>query len=265
VQELTKRTLSGACIGPIVLLLFCFLPPRILLLFLFIVACAATYELLSISGIRETVLMGTLAVLSMLPLYGSSPYGFLIWLLFSPLVYLVYRMIKSSEESQGLNEEIARHVVVLLAAQVFIILPLFYLYRLKGLHQYLPVILLLAIWASDTGAYFIGRRFGKKRLAPRISPKKTYAGLFGALLGGAVVTFAFGPVLGMTMAESIFVGTAVGALGQLGDIFESIAKRVCNVKDSSTLIPGHGGILDRIDSFLFSTPFVFHYLTGFVK
>ncbi len=130
---------------------------------------------------------------------------------------------------------------------------------------YFPVILILTIWASDTGAYFIGKSFGKKRLAPQISPKKTYAGLFGALFGGAMLTLAFGKMLGMDIAESIVVGAMIGLLGQLGDIFESIAKRVYNVKDSSALIPGHGGMLDRIDSFLFSTPFLYHYLMGFAK
>ena len=130
---------------------------------------------------------------------------------------------------------------------------------------YFPIILVITIWASDTGAYFIGKTFGKKRLAPRISPKKTYAGLFGALFGGVVLTLAFGKLLGIDVFESIVVGAMIGLLGQLGDIFESIAKRVYNVKDSSGLIPGHGGMLDRIDSFLFSTLFLYHYLVGFAK
>jgi phosphatidate cytidylyltransferase len=236
-----------------------------LLLFLFVVACMAVYELLSISGSRDRLIVGALAVLSMLPLHAGSAGNFLIWVMFSPLVYLGFRVIKPSDDPSAPNEEIARHVVVLLASQIFIVLPLFYFYRLKELHQYFPAILLLAIWASDTGAYFIGRKFGHKRLAPAISPKKTYAGLFGSLLGGAVVTCAFSAVLHQGLAESILLGVAVGALGQGGDIFESIAKRVCSVKDSSALIPGHGGILDRIDSFLFSTPFLYHYLTGWVK
>jgi phosphatidate cytidylyltransferase len=177
----------------------------------------------------------------------------------------VFRVVKPSDASTAANEEIARHVLMMLASQVFIVLPLFYFYRLKELHQYYPAILLLAIWASDTGAYFIGRKFGRRRLAPAISPKKTYAGLFGALLGAAVVTSAFAAALQLGLAEAILIGAVVGALGQVGDIFESIAKRVCSVKDSSGLIPGHGGVLDRMDSFLFSTPFFYHYLTGWVK
>ncbi len=263
-QELTKRVLSGICIAPVVLLLFLFLPPRWLFLFLFLVASLATYELLSISGITQKFLIGVLAVLSVIPLYGGSLSAFVIWLMFSPLVFLMYRMITAREE-QNLNEEIAGRVALLVAAQIFIVLPLFYLYRLREVSVYFPVILVLTIWASDTGAYFIGKTFGKRRLAPVISPKKTYAGLFGALFGGAVLTLACGRILGIGIIESVVVGAVIGLLGQLGDIFESIVKRVYSVKDSSGLIPGHGGMLDRIDSFLFSTPFLYHYLVGLAR
>ena len=264
-QELTKRILSGACIGPVVLLLFFFLPTRWLFLFLFIVACLATYELTSISGSKQKFLVGILAVLSVIPLHGASLSAFIFWLMFSPLVFLIYRVIASGGDAQGVSDEIAAQVTVLLLAQIFVVLPIFYLYRLREANLYFPIILVVTIWASDTGAYFIGKTFGKKRLAPRISPKKTYAGLFGALFGGAVLTLAFGKLLGINLFESIVVGVMVGLLGQLGDIFESIVKRVYNVKDSSGLIPGHGGMLDRIDSFLFSAPFFYHYLVGFAK
>ena len=124
-QELTKRILSGACIGPVVLLLFFFLPTRWLFLFLFIVACLATYELISISGTKQKFLVGALAVLSVIPLHGASLSAFIIWLMFSPLVFLIYHMIASGEESQGVNEEIAGQVTVLVVSQIFIVLPLF--------------------------------------------------------------------------------------------------------------------------------------------
>ncbi len=264
-QELPKRILSGVCIGPAILLLFFFLPARFLLLFLFVVACLATSELLSISGTKDRWLVGALAVLSLGPLYGASASAFVIWLLFSPLLVLIRQMIAPGEGSQGINEEMAKRVAVLVVSQIFIVLPLFYFYRLRQMNVYLPIILILAIWASDTGAYFIGKSFGKRRLAPQMSPKKTYAGLLGALFGGSALTLAFGKMLGMGVGESIAIGAVLGLLGQLGDIFESIAKRVYNVKDSSGLIPGHGGMLDRIDSFLFTTPFLYHYLVGFAR
>jgi phosphatidate cytidylyltransferase len=158
---------------------------------------------------------------------------------------------------------LGRDIVVMLLSQTFILLPLFTLYRLKELNALFPVIVLLTVWATDTCAYFVGKSLGKRKLAPAISPKKTIAGLAGAVLGGAILMAIFGGYMGMKPLESLVIGGVVGLLGQLGDIFESVGKRVFAVKDSSTLIPGHGGILDRIDSFLFTTPFVYHYLAGF--
>ncbi len=264
-QELTKRVATGVCIGPLVLLLFLFLPSRWFFLFMFIVACLATHELLSFSGARPRLLVGALAVLSAVPLYTASLPAFILWVMFSPLILLACRMIVSYDDSEAVNEEIATAVAVMLGAQFFIVLPMLYFYWLREVNLYFPLILILTIWASDTGAYFIGKKFGRRKLAPGISPKKTYAGLFGALFGGAVLMLAFGRILGMAALESLLIGAIVGLLGQLGDIFESIAKRVYRVKDSSGLIPGHGGMLDRIDSFLFTTPFLFHYLTGFAR
>ena len=105
-RELSKRILTGATVGPIVFLLFCFLPPRMLLLFLFVVACMAVYVLLSISGSRDRLIVGALAVLSMLPLHAGSAGNFLIWVMFSPLVYLGFRVIKPSDDPSAPNEEI---------------------------------------------------------------------------------------------------------------------------------------------------------------
>ena len=109
---------------------------------------------------------------------------------------------------------------------------------------------------------FVGKAFGKRPLVPRISPKKTYEGLFGAILGSMMVIILSHRVMGVGILESVLLGGIIGMLAQIGDVFESVGKRICDVKDSSSLIPGHGGILDRIDSFIFTTPFIYHYLTG---
>ena len=112
--------------------------------------------------------------------------------------------------------------------------------------------LLLSVWASDALAYTAGRMIGGPRLAPRISPNKTWAGLGGAMLGAAIVSFLFGffwnegpgPML-MAIA-----GLVIGLVGQGGDLLESFAKRRFGTKDSSALIPGHGGVLDRVDALM---------------
>jgi phosphatidate cytidylyltransferase len=121
-------------------------------------------------------------------------------------------------------------------------------------------LVLASTWAGDSAAYFAGSRFGRRRFAPTLSPNKTWAGavggLAGSLAGGCLAVPLFGGAVSLTAAAG--AGVAVGLAGQLGDLFESLWKRAKGVKDSGSLIPGHGGILDRIDSLLLGIPVGFH-------
>lgn len=124
---------------------------------------------------------------------------------------------------------------------------------------------LLAVWATDIGAYAAGRAIGGPKLAPRISPKKTWAGLAGGMAAAAVVGVGVALTLGAAKPWlALIVGALVAVVGQAGDLFESWVKRRFNVKDSSNLIPGHGGLLDRIDGLLVAAPVlaVFHVTLG---
>lgn len=121
---------------------------------------------------------------------------------------------------------------------------------------------LLIIWASDTGAYLVGSRVGGPKLAPRLSPNKTWSGLIGGCVTAGVVSavfahFANGPAtaFGYPFAQFL-VGFVLAGWSQVGDIVESTIKRRFNVKDSGNIIPGHGGVLDRIDSLVFTAPLV---------
>lgn len=137
------------------------------------------------------------------------------------------------------------------------ILAMFYL-RSEPLLGLVAIIWLLAVvWATDTGAYFAGRLIGGPKLAPRFSPNKTWAGLFGGMAGaaGAAILVSHFADLPRLIAAGL-LGAAAAAVAQVGDIFESAAKRHFNVKDSGTLIPGHGGILDRVDGLLFAAVFI---------
>jgi phosphatidate cytidylyltransferase len=121
-------------------------------------------------------------------------------------------------------------------------------------------------WLGDTGGYFVGRFFGKTPLYPAVSPKKTRAGLFGAVLGavcgGLLASLWYAPLL--PVRDAVLLGVASGFLGQAGDLTESLLKRSTGIKDSGGLLPGHGGMLDRIDALLVITPVVYLYtLTGF--
>ncbi len=120
--------------------------------------------------------------------------------------------------------------------------------------------LLFVISFSDIFAYFGGKRFGKSMLAPTISPKKTWEGSFFGVVGGGLVGAVFGEItMSMFWFYGMLLAMALAVLGQLGDLIESKIKRLCNVKDSGKILPGHGGILDRIDGHMFAAP-VFYYL-----
>lgn len=128
----------------------------------------------------------------------------------------------------------------------------------NGGHGNRWLLLALAIvWATDTGAYFAGRKFGKRKLAPRISPNKTVEGLAGGVIAGVVVAVVFAPLAGATVAHLplvALVAVLTVLASVVGDLFESLLKRHVGAKDSGTLIPGHGGVLDRLDSVLAALP-----------
>ena len=122
--------------------------------------------------------------------------------------------------------------------------------------------LVVVIVASDSAQYYSGRALGRRKLAPLVSPAKTVEGALGglvaaALAGGLLVEWA---MPGLGVVPGTLLGAALSAVGIMGDLFESMLKRSAGVKDSSNLIPGHGGLLDRIDSYLFAAPFLYLFL-----
>ncbi|HEX8526440.1 phosphatidate cytidylyltransferase, partial [Allosphingosinicella sp.] len=112
--------------------------------------------------------------------------------------------------------------------------------------------LMLVTWATDIFAYFAGRSIGGPKLAPKISPNKTWAGLIGGMAGAAVVGAVFAYLSGISadLPDFLWLGAPMGLLAQIGDLYESSVKRRRGVKDSGTLLPGHGGVLDRLDGLL---------------
>lgn len=120
-----------------------------------------------------------------------------------------------------------------------------------------PLLLVLVpLWIGDTLAYLVGKKFGKRLLAPSLSPKKTQEGAIANLVGSTTGAALIGALIGVPMWISVAAGVLIGVLGQAGDLFESGLKRRAGVKDSGALLPGHGGLLDRIDSLLLSAPAV---------
>ncbi|MDF2840919.1 MAG: hypothetical protein K0Q99_1691 [Clostridia bacterium] len=122
----------------------------------------------------------------------------------------------------------------------------------------------LTAWFTDTAAYFTGISIGKHKLCPAVSPKKTIEGAIGGIVGSVILTTAFGVIMGTYNSEIgihnfVLIGLLCGIFSQLGDLAASYIKRNTNLKDFGNLIPGHGGILDRFDSILFTMPVVYYY------
>ena len=127
------------------------------------------------------------------------------------------------------------------------------------------LLLLLVVWAYDTAAYFTGRRFGRHGFMRHISPSKTVEGVVGGVAAAAVVGAVVVALLGRPWLAGLGFGVVVAAAAQAGDLAESMLKRAAGAKDSGSLIPGHGGLLDRIDSFLFAAPVAFFYVVSIIR
>lgn len=124
---------------------------------------------------------------------------------------------------------------------------------------------MFATWASDTFAYFGGRAFGRTKLLPRVSPKKTREGALCGFIGCVLTVWLLGNVwLGYPVLPVLLLGIGIGIFAPLGDLVESILKRSCDIKDSGNFFPGHGGVLDRCDSLIFSVPFAYYFITLFL-
>ena len=179
--------------------------------------------------------------------------GFIFFLFMSAVLFVSFdELSKMAEKSATRAKDCA-----LGSAYLAIGLGAFFLLRLLPQDAvYLTLALLFMIWACDTGAYFSGKIIGGTKLCPSISPGKTWAGLFGGIGGGIITALLCYFVFGIynSIFGAIFIGLLISVAGQAGDLVVSKYKRYVGVKDTGTLIPGHGGILDRLDSLLLAAP-----------
>lgn len=184
--------------------------------------------------------------------------GFAI-LLLSPFVLMALQMW--SHSSKGIQD-----IGLLFLALLYIALPVWMLNTVlvNEEQQYLPLIplgIILLIWTNDAFAYLTGSLFGKTKLFPRISPGKTWEGLIGGVIFNFLVAYLQSRLFGIfSFGEWSVIAAIVSIMATLGDLTESLMKRNMEVKDSGSIFPGHGGMLDRFDAFYFAVPFVVTYI-----
>ena len=145
---------------------------------------------------------------------------------------------------------------------VLVAFPLSYAVRLHGTGREGPILLLFALvitWVGDTAAYFVGRAIGKYKLAPHLSPKKTWEGTIASFLGSLIVALVFSRFMMLPWGHLLGMAAVGNVAGQVGDLLESAYKRSAGIKDSGSILPGHGGVLDRIDALILAIPVVWYY------
>jgi len=126
---------------------------------------------------------------------------------------------------------------------------------------WLVLFVVFAAWAADTGAYLVGRKWGRRRLAPVLSPGKSWEGMLAGFASSIVMSLIMGEVMGMQWTSSVILGLGIGIASLIGDLAESAIKRDIGIKDFGSILPGHGGILDRFDGLLFAAPMFYYYVT----
>lgn len=182
---------------------------------------------------------------------------------FTPFLILGRMVISVFDSSQSAISSLKTAVFGLF----YISFPLFAVYFIDLIDPYIALMMFVLIWVNDTGAFCVGCTMGRHKLCERLSPKKTIEGFVGGLLFSVIAAALYAYFAGHHMISFVIFGIMVGIMATIGDLFESMLKRRAGVKDAGHLIPGHGGLLDRIDSLLFVAPvtllFMFYLLMAF--
>ncbi len=267
-----RRIATAAFLIPVVLASVFYAPLWAYLLLIELFLLAAVWELLGLTGH-----FGVYAYRICYPLAAFFP---LVWVyapsgagryaVFAGLTVFVWSLAFSKDLAKAFLSATANLSGVLYIGVPFAVAaayhPAFSSHgydRIRGLEL---VFILVTVWASDAGAYFVGKALGRRRISPLLSPNKSLEGYLGGLFFAALaaVFFGTGMIPGPPAWKWAVAGILLGAAAIVGDLFESMLKRGAGIKDTSSLIPGHGGVLDRIDSLLFAFP-VYFLLSGLLE
>ncbi|MCL7419323.1 MAG: phosphatidate cytidylyltransferase [Methylobacter sp.] len=278
---LLQRIITASILAPLVILAVFQLSSTYFSLVFGLIILVAAWEWGNLAGISSPVKRSLLLLALVLPMLGVHFWtqlleivaqafdwpdvrdysGALDWLVIIPVLFWILVMILIRNTPSGLLKlELKTRYKVLIGWFVLLSAWMFFS-RLRAFYDVeMAFYFLVLIWAADIVAYFVGKKYGQTKLAPEISPGKTLAGMYGALIAGLVCAVALSLIYGfdlMIASDFVLLSVLTVLLSIYGDLFFSLVKRQRGVKDSGSILPGHGGILDRIDSLIAAAPFFY--------
>jgi len=278
---LLKRIITASVLASLIALAVFKLPMEYFSLVIGLVTLLAAWEWSNLAGVTSLVKRVLFLLVLILPMLGIHFWtqileliaqaldwpdvrdysGILEWLVIPPVLFWILVMILIRNTPTGvLNLKLKTRYKVLIGWFVLLSAWMF-LSRLRAFYgTEMTMYFLILIWVADISAYFSGKKWGVTKLAPEISPGKTVAGMYGALIAGLVCAVALSLIYGfnlMIASDFMLLSVLTVLISIYGDLFVSVVKRQRGVKDSGSLLPGHGGVLDRIDSMIAAIPFFY--------
>jgi phosphatidate cytidylyltransferase len=278
---LLQRIITALILAPLVVLAVYLLPIPYFTLIVALVMLVAAWEWTSLTGIDRPSMRILFLVLLILPMGGvyfwtyfleivaqvfdwpevRAQSGLLEWLIILPVLFWVVVMFLIRNASDALLKLELKNVYKGLIGWVILFFAWMFLYRMRAFYgSDMVMYFLLLIWIADITAYFVGKKFGATKLAPEISPGKTMTGFYGALGSGVVSAIVLSLVFGFNLmigSDFVLLSVLTVLISIYGDLFFSLIKRQQGVKDTGSILPGHGGLLDRIDSLVAGIPFFY--------
>ncbi len=278
---LLQRIITASILASLIALGVFLLPIEYFSLLMAIIALIGGWEWCSLIGIRSPIKRGLFLVLMVIPMLGIQFWtqllevaatildwtdirtysGALEWLVVAPVLFWILMMVMIRNSPGGILKLQLKMRYKVFIGWFILLATWMFMSRLRSFYgPEMTMYFLLLIWTADVAAYFVGKKYGTVKLSPEISPGKTVQGMYGALASGALcggilcLIYLF-PI--MISADFVLLSALTVLISIYGDLFFSVVKRQRGVKDSGSILPGHGGILDRIDSIVAAAPFFY--------
>jgi phosphatidate cytidylyltransferase len=249
------RLITALILTPLLIAYIMLLPPVYFLFLMIAVALVGQYEFYALFGVEKKFrVLGLLSGIALFVLVyrdGAPSEDFI------PLVFIIIAVLRLFAKRSP--DSSLKDISYVITGVIYVPFLLSYQIKLREFGPEWIIYLDSCVWAADSLAYYMGRSLGKKKLYETVSPNKTMAGAYGSVIGAVVISIVFNFILSLrlSIAQAVVLGVIIGIVSIIGDLVESMFKRDSGIKDSGSIIPGHGGILDKIDGIVFVSPVLY--------